>query len=338
MLTFLQKRWFLISLVVLIGGGLWFGTQLSHARAEQLASRLNTKLVTAAVLFLMAFSLDSHQLKTSLRFPAPVLWASATNYVVIPALALCLLPWQKIDDFKYGLMIAASVPCTLAAASVWTRKARGNDAVSLLVTLLTNGVCFAVTPFWLSRLHDVRLDARSLVLTLIACVLIPTLIGQVVRQVRRLEVFAVRHKIAIGVLAQILVLSQVFSAAAFKAGPSLNADASAADSIVQPTIAAVVVVWSSCIALHLAGMAIAVLGARAFGFRRADCAAVAFAGSQKTMPIGIVLADAFANLGFPFAVFPMLMYHASQLFIDTVVADRMAVEAAVREQQEQPAS
>ena len=27
---------------------------------------------------------------------------------------------------------------------------------------------------------------------------------------------------------------------------------------------------------------------------------------------------------FAFAVFPMLMYHASQLFIDTAVADRLA--------------
>ena len=31
-----------------------------------------------------------------------------------------------------------------------------------------------------------------------------------------------------------------------------------------------------------------------------------------------------AGVGVPFAVFPMLMYHASQLFIDTAIADRMA--------------
>jgi hypothetical protein len=30
------------------------------------------------------------------------------------------------------------------------------------------------------------------------------------------------------------------------------------------------------------------------------------------------------GIAIPFAVFPMLMFHASQLFIDTIVADRFA--------------
>ena len=56
---------------------------------------------------------------------------------------------QLAPDFSFGLMIAASAPSTMAAASVWTRRAKGNDAVSLLVTILTNGFCFLVTPAWL---------------------------------------------------------------------------------------------------------------------------------------------------------------------------------------------
>ena len=57
---------------------------------------------------------------------------------------------------------------------------------------------------------------------------------------------------------------------------------------------------------------------------------------QKTLPIGIYLAtdeSIFGNPGLlegqgvPFAVFPMLMYHAWQLFIDTAIADRLAASA-----------
>ena len=68
------------------------------------------------------------------------------------------------------------------------------------------------------------------------------------------------------------------------------------------------------------------------GFGRADIVAVAFSSSQKTLPIGVLLAtdpEMLGNpeLGIPFAVFPILMYHASQLFIDTVIADRFAAKA-----------
>jgi hypothetical protein len=30
----------------------------------------------------------------------------------------------------------------------------------------------------------------------------------------------------------------------------------------------------------------------------------------------------------PFAVFPMLMFHASQLFVDTIIAGRIAAKAS----------
>ena len=56
-------------------------------------------------------------------------------------------------------------------------------------------------------------------------------------------------------------------------------------------------------------------------------------GTQKTLPIGLLIAtgaDMFGDpdllgpgRGVPLAVFPMLMYHASQMFLDTVVASRL---------------
>jgi sodium/bile acid cotransporter 7 len=89
--------------------------------------------------------------------------------------------------------------------------------------------------------------------------------------------------------------------------------------------------------VHLVAMAFGFLGGHVFGFSEANRAAVVFASSQKTLPIGVLIATA-ANMlgnpnllgpgeGIPFAVFPMLMYHASQLFIDTVVADTLAAKA-----------
>ena len=337
MRQFFIKRWFLISLAVLIGGGLTIGGTFGKEVADALKLIAPPRLVTGIVLFLMAFSLDSTQLKASFKSPGPVGWAFLVNFGVIPLMGWGLMTAQQTPDFAFGLMIAASAPCTMAAASVWTRKAGGNDAVSLLVTVSTNGLCFVITPFWLNltTTGDVRLDFWEMFWRLVSAVLIPTLLGQLTRRIPAAERFAVKNKTPLGVIAQSCILVIVFSAAAgagvqlTKGGPT-------------PAITGIALVWGSCIAIHLAAMAITYFGGKAIGFAKADLPAVAFSGSQKTLPIGVLLASdptMFGNpdllgpgIGVPFAVFPMLMFHASQLFIDTAIADRFAAANASAEQ------
>ena len=315
----LRKQWFLVALGILIPGGLATGISLDADRVDVLLSRINPRIVTAAVLFLMSFSLNSRQLRNSFSRPIPVLWASFVNYGFIPLFGLLLMKLQQTDDFASGLMIAATVPCTMAAASVWTRRAGGNDAVSLLVTMLTNGICFLVTPAWLSLVTDSSVDLgfAAMVARLAYSVLLPCLVGQLLRAVPAAGEFATERKTKIGVIAQALILVLVFSAAC-RAGGRLALD------IPGPSVLAVAIVWGSCIVLHLVAMAVAIAGAQLLGITEADRRAVAFAGSQKTLPIGVLLAEELGRAaGIPFAVFPMLMYHASQLFIDTAIADRM---------------
>lgn len=342
MRQFLVKRWFLVSLAVLIGGGLAIGGALGQGVVDGMMLVVRPRLVTAIVLFLMSFSLDSSQLQASFRKPGPVAWAFLVNFGAIPIMGWGLMRLQMGEDFTIGLMIAASVPCTMAAASVWTRKAGGNDAVSLLVTVSTNALCFIATPFWLNlatTTGNVELDFWQMFWRLVSAVLIPTALGQAVRQIPAASRFAVKYKTPLGVVAQACILTIVFSAAT-RSGVRLSADGP------KPAVAGVVLVWGTCIAIHLAAMAIAWFGGRAIGFSRADLIAVAFAGSQKTLPIGVLLASdpkMFGNpdllgpgIGVPFAVFPMLMFHASQLFIDTAIADRFASEQNAAAETESP--
>ena len=354
-MAFFQKRWFLVALAVLIPLGIVWGLKMESGQradaeekvsapsepageaetktTEGLIARLKlSQVITAVVLLLMSFSLDSHHLKAAVRSPGPVLLASLINYAAIPLMGWGIAGLQHIPDFQIGLMIAATVPCTLAAASVWTRKAKGNDAVSLMVTLLTNTLCFLVTPFWLNLTlgRAVSLDMVEMIFRLLFVVLLPTLAGQWLRQIHRLGDFATRHKTPIGVIAQSLILTLVFLAA-FRAGKQLGGEGP------HPSLVSVLIVWGSCIALHIAAMALGWIGSGLMGFAPENRAAIVFASSQKTLPIGVLIATATTMLGdpnllgpgqsIPFAVFPMLMYHASQLFIDTVIADALAARA-----------
>lgn len=320
-MNFLLKKWFLIGLVTMITAGLTYGSSNPDAVGD-LIGLINTRLLTGWVLFLMSLTLNSSHLRDSFRAPAPVLVAVALSYIAVPLLAWGAMPLQLLPDFAVGLMIAGSVPCTMAAASVWTRKANGNDAVSLLVTMTTNAACFAVTPLWinLATSGSAQLDTWEMVERLFQAVLIPCAAGQLLRQSAWIEDFATKSKTKIGVAAQSIILVLVLFAA-LKAGKSLG---NTTDGL---NMTAVAVVWGSCIAIHLTVLSAGRIASRLLGFTNEDAIAVAFAGSQKTLPIGVLIAtdpDMFG--GYAFAVFPMLMYHASQLFIDTAIADRWARE------------
>ncbi len=324
MKQFLLKKWFLIGLVVAISGGITYGLQFPNG-IDDITEFFRPRWMTGFVLFLMSVTLDSRQLHASFRAPAPVILAVALNYIVIPAAAWALMPLQMSPDFRYGLMIAGSVPCTMAAASVWTRKANGNDAVSLLVTMATNGMCFAVTPLWINlAIPDgaAHLDAWEMVGRLVETVLIPCAVGQLLRRFAVVADYATRTKVVLSGIAQSLVLVLVLFAA-LKCGQNLT------QTQTRMSLTAVALVWGCCVAIHTTVLFLGRSLAMLLRFSDADGKAVAISGSQKTLPIGVYIATDPTMFGaFPFAVFPMLMYHASQLFVDTAVADRWAAEVS----------
>ena len=325
LLAIARVQWFLLGLAILIPLGFSLGrlsgsvgsdgSAASKSLEELLGAAM--KLIVFQILFLMSWTLDTKKLVGALRTPGPVLWAALVNAVLMPLLTWPLCLAQGTRDFSVGLMIAGSVPCTMAAASVWTRRAGGNDAVSLHVTVLTNGLAVVVTPFWMEIAvgSKVSLSRQQLMETLFVSALMPIVAGQGLRLFRACAAFADRRKVVLSNLAQSCILATVFWSA-YNAGPQLKPGPD------TPAASAVVLVWLSTIAIHVAGLVIGYWGGRALKLPEADTVAAAFAGSQKTLPIGILVAESVARTGLPFAVFPMLMFHASQLVVDTIAADR----------------
>lgn len=336
MLLFFIKRWFLLSLtsLILIGLGLgsnWPGT------IKPIAESINPLVTTAAILFLMSFSLETRQLQAALRTPVPVILGAVLNIGLAPLLGIALMAPQGLIDFRFGLLAASCVPCTMAAASVWTRKAHGNDAISLLVTLVTNTASIVTIPFWLVvattwfplsetgsnsplTVNGPLLDLGQTIKELFTGVLLPIILGQIARQPARLNAWAAKHKVGISVAAQILILAMVWTAA-IKGGVRI------AQTKLIISLSSVLLVWGSVIVVHLVTLYAGLYLAKGLRITRADQIAVAFAGSQKTLPVGLLISETLSRqAGLSFAVFPMLMYHASQLFLDTVIADKFVAD------------
>ncbi|MCR9200331.1 MAG: bile acid:sodium symporter [Planctomycetaceae bacterium] len=319
----LRRHWFLVGLVTLLPLAVVLGTSNPSDLLVRSTHALPTSWCTAAILFLMSVTLDTGRLVDSLRRPLPVVTAISVNQIVLPLACLPLLPLQKSADLRVGLLIAASVPCTMAAASVWTRRAGGNDAVSLLVTLITNGLCFLFTPFWLAVGQrwfgtvsaEGSLEPGDMVVRLVTAALIPAAAGQLLRRHRGVAARVDVNKKVCSNTAQTIILTLVF-VSAFKGGLRFQNDGMI-EGLRHTEFA---VVWFSCLAIHVLAMVVAWTTGGVFQLGEADRRACVIAGSQKTLPIGILVSQ---STGLPFSLVPMLMFHTSQLFIDTWVADRL---------------
>ncbi|MCA9246809.1 MAG: bile acid:sodium symporter [Planctomycetales bacterium] len=311
MIQFLQRQWFLVLLGLALAIGFGWSEQLADV-----ATRAPRSWIVAAVLFVMALPLELSSLLRTLTRPVPALLACGVNVVIVPLLGYSgafLLP----ADLGAGLIIMAAIPCTLASAAVWTRRAGGNDSLAILVTVVTNLACFLVIPFWLQTLlgASAEIPFRGVVLRLLLLVVVPISLAQIFRLHRPLAHWATRNKPRLGVVAQMGILSMV-AIGSVKAGNRLVA--------AENELALSILDWGGMlavvVAVHLAALGLGHLLALLARTDRADRIAIGFAGSQKTLMVGLDLGlQYFGGL----TILPMVAYHVCQLLADTLIADRL---------------
>jgi len=313
----LIRQWFLTALAAVLALGL-----LVPAPLQPLAdSSLLRNGIVAGVLFLMALPLETRAVLRTIRQPWAALLGSAVNMLLLPPLA-----WAAsgllADELATGLIVMAVAPCTLASAAVWTRRAGGNDAVAILVTLLTNSTCFITAPMWLALLTGTRAELQmgEMIRSLGVLVVAPMTIAQLCRLSPAVAQAASRAKTLCSTLAQVGILAMVMIGAV-QISTYLAASNWRAVLSWQSLLAMGVVV----IVLHLITLAIGDRLAGLAGMPRADGIGVAFAGSQKTLMVGLYIA---INYFHGLAILPVVAYHVGQLIVDTLIADRWAGDEA----------
>lgn len=310
MLASLIKHWFLVALGVCFTVG-YVGA--SHWQPLLEVPFLRSGIVFA-VMWMMGVTLQADTIQRSFTRPLPSLLAIAVNVIVVPLLCLPAM-WLLPANLFGGLFIASIVPCTLASASVWTRKAGGDDSIAMMTTVVTNLACVVVVPIGILLMlsQQTNIDVADQAQKLGLIVVAPLLVAQLMRW-RGLAAWADRNKPQISALAQIGILAMVGFGAIASAGVIGEAGDGAAASIGAGAMLALVLIAA---VVHTGALGIGIAIAKSFGLDRAQQIAVGIAGSQKTLMVGLQIA-----IDCGVSVIPMLVYHLSQLVIDTVVAQR----------------
>jgi sodium/bile acid cotransporter 7 len=307
--AFVGRRWFLLT----VAGGVMLAWLCPAALAG--TGNIDPRFVVAAALFLMAWMLPSRQLAGAVFRPWPALWAFTISFAALPFLGWLVGGWLTVADFRLGLILIVCMPCTLATAILYTRMAGGDEATTLLTVLLTSSTAWLITPLLLRLTTgtEVAFDVQAMMLDLLLCLVVPVVVGQAARAWVASATFADRHRAILGVAAQLLILCIVLKAAAAVAGRLRQGSTHVTGFTLTSTILA-------CALVHLTALVGGLGTSRGLGFGRPQQLAVAFACSQKTLPVAMLLLDRYFS-SYPLAVVPVAFYHMGQLVLDTFVAD-----------------
>ena len=204
----IASNWFLLALMAALVAG-FGGAHTCRVVVE--VSWLKWSVVTVT-MFVMAWPLEFRHLYRTVTRPLGPILATILNLLVIPLLAWPL-SYLLGAELGPGLIVAAAVPTTLATGAVWTRRAGGDDSLAIMVTIITNLLCFFVTPAWVYYLAGNETDQAKFVGTifkLLYFVVIPMIVGQLVRFNQPSARWATANKRWLSLAAQLGVLFMIF--------------------------------------------------------------------------------------------------------------------------------
>jgi sodium/bile acid cotransporter 7 len=182
----------------------------------------------------------------------------------------------------------------------------------MMTTVVTNLACVVVVPLaiWLVLAQQTEIDAAQQVRKLAILVVLPLILAQIMRRAGA-DQWADRNKTRLSTLGQCGILMMVVFGAVASA---TTVDRSGASNLSWAMLLGLILTAAG---VHVAALAVGVISARLLKMPRASQIAVGIAGSQKTLMVGLQIA-----IDCGVSVIPMLVYHLSQLSIDTIIADR----------------
>ena len=308
MTRWLKSNWFLLALAFAFLAG-YFATGRLESLAKQSWIR---STIVMLVMWAMGITLRADAIRRSIKRPTASLLAIGINVLLVPLLCFAVMTWLDVE-MGGGLFVAGLVPCTLASASVWVRKAGGDDSIAIITTTVTNLATIAVVPVGIQLVLSTEsgVSAIAQMQKLALFVVAPLVVAQVMRRFGFAD-WADRNKRRLSFAAQCGILVMVAFGAVVSRSYGGGGELSS-------SVVLLAIVGGLALAIHVVALMTGIGASRALGLSPESQIAVGISGSQKTLMVGLQIA-----IDCGVSVLPMMIYHASQLVFDTVFVQRWA--------------
>lgn len=290
---------------------------LSFPRPGIYMAGLPTQYLAVSIIFICSgMLLRTSEIRSALTAWKATAWGGFSILFLTPLIgAFLAFRTPLAPEFQLGLALFCCMPTTLSSGIALTVQARGNMALALLLTVLTNALGVFTVPFVLEQLIErgakVELSAGSLLMDLCLSILLPLALGQLLQ--RFIGEWIGRHR------PQILVASNL----ALITIPWMKFSQSA-EKLSHLLASSLILVLLSGVLIHLLYLALNDGASRLLRLPLEARKALVIVASQKTLPVAMTV---LAFLPVPaetkgLIAIPCVTSHLTQIFLDAFLASR----------------
>lgn len=282
--------------------------------------QLPTQYVAVSAIFVCAgLLLRTDEIRAALRAWRATSWGVVSILFVTPAIGGVLAFGAPMDPaFQLGLALFVCMPTTLSSGIALTTQARGNAALALLLTVVTNLAGIFTIPFVLvavlGTFGKIEMSTWDLLVKLCLVILVPLLAGRWLR--RRILGWVDANRSRITTLSNLALISI----------PWMKFSESS-DRLAQVAITDLLVLVAAGLFVHAVFLLLNAGVSRALRLELAQRKAVILMASQKTLPVALtVLALIPDSVLSPdvkgLIAIPCITSHMGQIFVDAIIATR----------------
>eukprot|EP01025_Chloroclados_australasicus_P005345 TRINITY_DN1156_c0_g1_i3.p1 TRINITY_DN1156_c0_g1~~TRINITY_DN1156_c0_g1_i3.p1 ORF type:complete len:442 (-),score=35.60 TRINITY_DN1156_c0_g1_i3:531-1856(-) len=272
------------------------------------------------IFFVSGFTLKTSEIKSAISSYPAFLYAILAILILTPLAGFVPLSIAfKPQEFAIGLAVFCAVPTTLTSGATLVMNANGNYALALMITVCSNVLGVLTTPFALKLILEgvvqgVSVDAITLLVQLLFTILLPLIVGKILRHINRnIRQFGKQHKTELSLVnngSLIMVVWQTIS--------------QSQQFIVTTSITSILLLVVAGVLLHSVFLVFNSVVAKVAKWQKEEFRAVIIAASQKTLPVAVTVISYFGaavgNKGL--IVLPCIIAYLAQLFIDSFIVSR----------------
>ena len=289
-------------------------------RPGQFMAQLPTQYVAVATIFVCSgLLLRTQDLRAALSgWPAAV-WGCLAILFITPAIGVPLALLVPVEEsFRLGLALFCCMPTTLSSGIALTAQARGNVALALLLTVLSNALGILTVPFVLAHLlgflGEIELSAGDLLAKLCLVILVPLSLGCYLR--RFAEEWIAGHRSTITTVSNLALISV----------PWMKFSQSSV-VLSQVALANLGLIAISGLVIHVLYLLLNNVATRLLGLPLAARKAVVIVASQKTLPVAMTVLAVIPESTLSSQIkgvvaIPCITFHLTQIITDAIVATK----------------
>ena len=278
------------------------------------------------IFFFYGLKLNPTQLKVGLKNWKLHFLVQGATFLMFPLLVLLCRPWLQNDEQEtiwLAFFFLAALPSTVSSSVVMVSMAKGNIPAAIFNASISGIIGIAITPLWMGLFVDdaqTDFDFTAIYLKLIVQIILPVFFGLLLQ--RFLGEFAHKHRSKLTLFDKSIILLIIYKSFA----ESFNNDVFSAVSFLDLLLMFAGVLTLFVMAFFLTGFV-----SRKLKFNKEDRITAQFCGTKKSLVHGTVFSKIlFGNMtSVGIILLPLMLFHATQILIISIVASRLARREAV---------